>query len=72
MNRIVLFASAGNFVHEFGGAGTDGGQFQRTGGVALSGDGAVYVTDWEGNRIQKLQLTDTLPIGRKMTATPAP
>ena len=45
-HRILVFESAGTFVHTWGseGTGTGPGQFTSVDGLAISGDGQVYVT----------------------------
>ena len=41
-------------MHCFGKEGTQPGEFNRPYGIALDGDGMVYVADYWNNRVQKL------------------
>ena len=56
-HRIVVFNSQGEYLRQWGSAGTGSGQFYPTGGghphcVALSNDGLLYTCDRQANRIQ--------------------
>jgi hypothetical protein len=56
-HRIVVFNSEGQFLRQWGSAGTGAGQFYPTGGghphcVGLGNDSLVYACDRSGNRIQ--------------------
>jgi iron(III) transport system ATP-binding protein len=51
-DRIQKFTPEMKFLLEFGEAGTEPGQLQRTGGIVWH-DGAVYVCDIINNRVQK-------------------
>src|SRR5260370_9331562 len=48
-----LFTSSGTYVTQWGAFGTGSGQFDVPGGVAVDGNGEVYVADRNNNRIQK-------------------
>jgi len=58
-NRIQKFDSAGNFLTKWGANGGDGssgsgdGQFIDPRGVAVDAEGFVYVSEYDGNRVQK-------------------
>ena len=51
-NQIQFFDSQGNFLRKWGSEGSEDGQFDKPAGVALDGDGNVYVADWNNHRIQ--------------------
>ena len=56
-HRIVVFDSEGNYLRQWGSAGSDDGQFVERGGghphcVVLGNDGLVYACDRGQNRIQ--------------------
>jgi ABC-type multidrug transport system ATPase subunit/sugar lactone lactonase YvrE len=51
-DRVQKFTPDMKFILEFGEAGTEPGQLQRTGGISWH-DGAVYVCDIINNRVQK-------------------
>ena len=42
----------GEFLNAWGSAGSDAGQFDRPSGIAVAGDGTVYVVDTGNHRIQ--------------------
>ena len=52
-NRIQKFDSAGNYVLQWGGAGTGNSQFNTPDSIAFDSLGNVYVTDTTNNRVQK-------------------
>lgn len=52
-NKVQIFSSAGEPLGEFGVAGTGPGQFNFPTGVAVDGDGFIYVADLQNHRIQK-------------------
>ena len=56
-NRIQKFTSTGTFITQWGGYGSEDGQFDSPGGVAVDSAGNVYVADWNNNRIQKFTST---------------
>jgi hypothetical protein len=73
-HRVVVFNSRGQYVRQWGAAGTGVGQFYPTGGghphcVVLGNDSLVYVCDRSGNRIQVFDRTGTLK--RAMYVVPA-
>jgi hypothetical protein len=56
-HRVVVFNSKGQYLRQWGSAGTGPGQFYPTGGghphcVNIGNDGLVYVCDRQGNRIE--------------------
>jgi hypothetical protein len=64
-HRVVVFSSKGQFLRQWGSAGTGPGQFYPTGGghphcVALSNDNLVYVCDRQGNRLEVFDRKGTL------------
>jgi DNA-binding beta-propeller fold protein YncE len=52
-NRVQEFDAKGTMVAKFGSAGAQGGQFSAPKGVAVGSAGAVYVTDYNNNRVQQ-------------------
>ena len=51
--RVSVFDKDGIFVHCFGSKGSAQGQFlSPNGGLAISNDGKIYITDCGNNRIQ--------------------
>jgi hypothetical protein len=64
-HRVVVFNSKGQYLRQWGSAGTGPGQFYPTGGghphcVVLGNDGLVYVCDRQGNRIEVFDRIGTL------------
>ena len=55
-DRVVKFSPKGEFISEFGGSGSDEGQFNRPEGIAVDNDGTVYVAEGGNNRLQILTL----------------
>jgi len=51
--RIVKFTPEGEFIEQYGGAGSLSGQFREPVGIAVDRDGNVYVADTWNQRIQK-------------------
>ncbi|XP_065916038.1 tripartite motif-containing protein 2-like [Dysidea avara] len=50
---VSVFDKDGVFVHCFGSSGSAQGQFSTPyGGLAISNDGKIYITDYDNNRIQ--------------------
>jgi DNA-binding beta-propeller fold protein YncE len=60
-NRIAVFDPRGRFLFAWGTFGTGDGQFRSPDGVAVNRGGAVYVSEGDGNRIQKFQILASLP-----------
>jgi DNA-binding beta-propeller fold protein YncE len=50
-HRVQKFTADGTFLTSFGDKGTGPGQFDHD--IAVAEDGAVFVTDFLNNRIQK-------------------
>ena len=65
--RIVVFSAEGDFLMEFGGAGSSTIAFDFPLDVAADGQGNIYVTDLFQNRLVKLRLPQSLA-----PATPTP
>ena len=51
-NRIVKFAADGTFIKEWGGSGSEPGQFLVPHALALDSQGRLFVADRDNNRIQ--------------------
>ena len=51
-NRVVKFTRDGRFIKEWGGTGSQPGQFLVPHGIALDSRGRVFVADRDNNRIQ--------------------
>jgi tripartite motif-containing protein 71 len=66
-HRIQKFGPDRDFLTAWGKYGTDPGQFASALGVAVGGDGTVYVTD-EGKRLQAFRVRD-LPAAGPVTST---
>jgi hypothetical protein len=52
-NRVQKFTNDGTFLTKWGSAGSGDGEFNHPTGVAVDGDGNVYVGDCENHRVQK-------------------
>lgn len=52
-NRVTKYDHDGNFVLQFGSAGSGNGQFLRAWGVATAPGGDVFVTDVNGHTVQR-------------------
>jgi hypothetical protein len=64
-HRVVVFDSRGQYLRQWGSAGTGPGQFAESGGghphcVVIGNDGLVYVCDRGNNRIQVFDKTGNL------------
>jgi len=51
--RVIIFDGTGNLIREFGTEGDEPGQFSSPTGIAVGPDGAIYVADYNQDRIQK-------------------
>lgn len=51
-HRVVVYDANGTFQHQFGGQGSEPGQFQFPLGLAVAPDGRVYVADSGNSRFQ--------------------
>ena len=49
------FSADGSFLASFGETGQGEGQFHRPSGVAVDGEGFIYVADWGNERVQVLE-----------------
>jgi DNA-binding beta-propeller fold protein YncE len=56
-SRVQVFDRDGEFLAAFGGFGFDASRFASALGVAVGGDGTVYVTD-SGKRLQAFRVGD--------------
>ncbi len=65
-NRILVFSSAGALVRTVGTPGSELGQLKQPMGLSFGPDGAMYVTDFENNRLERwaeaLQATNAWPL----------
>lgn len=52
-NRVQEVTTSGSFVTKFGSGGSGAGQFAEPMGVAVSAQGALYVTDFEHSQVQE-------------------
>jgi DNA-binding beta-propeller fold protein YncE len=71
-NRVEIFDPNGNYLSQWGSAGTGNGQFTLEIGLAIDNAGGfVYVNDWGGgaNRIEKFGCASAVCVP---TATPSP
>ena len=64
-HRVVVFNSRGQYLRQWGSAGTGPGQFYPTGGghphcIVLGKDSLLYVCDRSGNRVQVFDRTGNL------------
>jgi hypothetical protein len=50
-NVVAKFNADGRFVNQFGGAGSEPGQFQAMSAIAVDGQGRVYVSDIKGVQV---------------------
>jgi len=55
-HTILIFGLSGNFMYEFGGLGTGPGWFYGPGGLTLTRDGLLAVSDLFNNRVQILDV----------------
>jgi DNA-binding beta-propeller fold protein YncE len=52
-HRVQMFAADGAYRSQWGGAGSEPGQFAGPQGIAVDGAGRVYVADMGNHRIQQ-------------------
>ena len=50
--RVLKFDKTGSFLTQWGGHGKEPGQFEVAHSIAIDADGALWVADWENQRIQ--------------------
>jgi DNA-binding beta-propeller fold protein YncE len=50
--RVMKYDSNGNFLMQFGSAGSGNGQFNDPRGIAISSNGTIWVTDMGNNNVQ--------------------
>jgi len=55
--KVYQFDREGNMTTVFGGSGNKLGQFKMASSIAVDGDGAVYILDYDRNNIQVFQPT---------------
>ena len=58
--RVVVFDETGQFIRQIGDEGEDPGVFENPTGIAVGPDGALYVADYDLDRIQKFNEEGTL------------
>jgi sugar lactone lactonase YvrE len=51
-HRVHVFDNDGTFLRQWGGFGTDPGQFYRPMGIAIASDGRIFVGDTWNGRVQ--------------------
>jgi len=72
-DRIIYFNDSGSALSIFGQTGNNNGQFRFPKDVAISNDGYLFVTDAQGNRIQKFStplVQNSIKIDEKETLPP--
>lgn len=52
-NKVMVMTLAGEVLHEWGVLGSEPGNFNLPHGITVAADGAVYVTEIRGKRVQK-------------------
>ncbi len=57
-HRIQMFTADGDYLAQWGQEGSDEGQFDFLGGVAVDSQGIVYVVDTGNHRIQKFGIPE--------------
>ena len=75
-HRVVVFSPIGDYLLDFGGVGTEKGQFKEPLGIGVDAKNNIYVADAGNNRIQvfdaKGQLKTSFPVkDRKGAVKPA-
>ena len=56
-HRVLKYSPKGEFISEFGSFGDGEGEFSRPEGIAVSGEGTVYIAEAGNKRLQVLTLT---------------
>jgi signal transduction histidine kinase/sugar lactone lactonase YvrE len=62
-NNIQLYDPNGSLIQEYGSFGSGDGEFNFPAGVKLDGNGNVFVSEYFGDRIQKLSLIPVFKLG---------
>lgn len=62
-HRIAVFTTDGRFVRNMGKVGSSPGEFRYPYGLDLSREGALLVTEFGNNRVQKIASEDGRPLG---------
>jgi len=62
VNRVQEFDSTGTYQSNFGSEGTGDGQFFGIGGIAVAGDGTIYVTDNLNSRVEKFSASGSFQV----------
>jgi DNA-binding beta-propeller fold protein YncE len=72
-DQVQVFAPDGTLLGAWGEYGEAPGELREPRGIALDGDGGVYVTEWLGGRVQKFRLLPPLAPASAVAvaATPA-
>lgn len=52
-NKVMVMTLKGEVLHEWGKLGSESGNFNMPHGITVAADGAVYVTEIRGKRVQK-------------------
>lgn len=68
--RVLRFDRTGRFISSWGGKGTGPGQFAVAHGIAIDGDGRLWVADRENQRIQVFQTDGTFVREMKYAGLP--
>jgi DNA-binding beta-propeller fold protein YncE len=77
-HRVQEFDPNGGLLDAWGGFGTNPGQFEGTGAIAVDNTGFLYVLDVGNNRLQKFLRSDLVSVGampqvpRTLSASPNP
>ncbi len=59
-NQLLRYSGNGRFLGALGGSGNQPGRFAGIGGLALSADGHLYVTDFDHRVVQRFASTGTI------------
>ena len=53
LNRVSIFDQEGNFLRDWGTAGSDDGEFNGPSGIAIDRQDVLYIVDSRNHRVQK-------------------